>query len=73
MNFILYVHDYGDDPVWPYGPGVVEQVERELGTLIGDYTMGRVTVDLVPESARLRELEEMYEEDHDHTEDDPDA
>lgn len=69
MNFILYVHDYGPEPVWPYGPGVVEQVQREINELVSDYTMGRVTVDVQAEAAalqdRVAELEDLLAADTD--------
>jgi len=50
MNFVLFVHDQSVDGkfVWdPDIPGITEQVAREIGELVSDYTMGRVTVDLI--------------------------
>ena len=64
MNFILYVHDTSDTPVWTGEPQAAwRQVQRELNELIGDYTMGLVTVDVQPEAKalgeRVAELEGM--------------
>jgi hypothetical protein len=53
MNYILYVHDTGDKPVWDnYAEpqAMQRQVAKELGELISDYTMGLVTVDLEPDA-----------------------
>lgn len=49
MNFILYIHDHGEKPVWPFAPGVTDQVAKEVNDLISGYTMGRASVDVVPD------------------------
>ena len=62
MNFVLYVHDTGANPVWPGEPqAAAAKVQREINNLVLAYTMGRVTVDLIPENKALGDRVEEIE------------
>ncbi|MEO6326084.1 MAG: hypothetical protein ABIQ65_15770 [Thermoanaerobaculia bacterium] len=53
MNYVLYVHD----PENVFNMKAAE-VQRELGELIADYTMQKVTIDIVPMDEEVRRLQE---------------